>query len=661
MQASNVEKVDFSERKLKLLAAYEKILNSDVLFSGGIASDIEKDHILERRDSLKEHRYTVAICGQIKSGKSTLLNALLFGEPVLPADHTPHTAKITCIRHGDPSYEVTFYTKEEFDELYHSTDEVFQENFRNDVDASLNAGLIKDDLVGSVPHKGSNLNDLFKYVAKNGTYTPFVKEVAIFHPSKWLLDADFVDTPGTNDSNPVRDRVTKEWIHRADAVVYCTYSGRLFDQNDCDFIDNFLFGVPSKQRLFAATKIDIIDKSNRNALDAYLQKVVDCEMNRVRNLIDSVDSIYPVCQLASLIRAMEEKSVPLPDDIAHAADDLDENGFLEDKEDGIESLRKGINLRLLQNRGLLILRSHSTFLVGLFQRRVRHIQSLIQNAQQKAESLKCDIEELHHRHEAIRKSKEAMNVVNMEFESTLEILLSEQHLNFHLALNGIAERLSKAVNVELNSCEKCSDLKSSTWKVADTLSSVFLPEFKKTSMQFSKDIAKDVKCKLDYYNDRIPEEISFVCTMLECQVQHAFNDCAEDVHAGIEDKFSLEEMEKVFDECIYTLKGLLYWRKEDQLEQFKKNIAINIKKWALDYAKELADKVNNECRNQNQKLVSRLEEKVKLILEEEQDSLNELIEGKVNREKRRDELLQKIDNLKNEENNIIRFEKELNL
>jgi GTP-binding protein EngB required for normal cell division len=50
-------------------------------------------------ERIREGRFYVAVVGQFKRGKSTLINALV-GDPVLPAGVVPVTAVITVVRHG---------------------------------------------------------------------------------------------------------------------------------------------------------------------------------------------------------------------------------------------------------------------------------------------------------------------------------------------------------------------------------------------------------------------------------------------------------------------------------------------------------------------------------------------------------------------------------
>ena len=68
---------------------------------------------------LHDEKFTIAVCGVVKAGKSTFLNSLLFGRDILPAFDTPMTAKLTFIEYTDKANyaTITFYSKEEWAQL----------------------------------------------------------------------------------------------------------------------------------------------------------------------------------------------------------------------------------------------------------------------------------------------------------------------------------------------------------------------------------------------------------------------------------------------------------------------------------------------------------------------------------------------------------------
>ena len=61
----------------------------------------------------------IGIVGRVKSGKSSLLNALLFkGQSILPKAATPMTAALTTLSYGEThSAEVEFFSQADFEDI----------------------------------------------------------------------------------------------------------------------------------------------------------------------------------------------------------------------------------------------------------------------------------------------------------------------------------------------------------------------------------------------------------------------------------------------------------------------------------------------------------------------------------------------------------------
>ena len=107
----------YNEQKESLLTVYGMLEEKKSNF---IDFNLKKE-IQQKKKSLSKDQFILAVAGQMKSGKSTLLNALIFGDDILPADDTELTAKITFILYDDkPSFEAVLYTEKEFDDLRNS-------------------------------------------------------------------------------------------------------------------------------------------------------------------------------------------------------------------------------------------------------------------------------------------------------------------------------------------------------------------------------------------------------------------------------------------------------------------------------------------------------------------------------------------------------------
>ena len=77
----------------------------------------------ELSDRLKQGHFRLAVVGQFKRGKSSLLNALL-GEPLLPTGILPLTAIPTALRYGDRRCVCITMLDGQRDECSGSTDEI---------------------------------------------------------------------------------------------------------------------------------------------------------------------------------------------------------------------------------------------------------------------------------------------------------------------------------------------------------------------------------------------------------------------------------------------------------------------------------------------------------------------------------------------------------
>ena len=133
----------------------------------------------------------IGVIGQVKAGKSTFLNTLLFdGKEVLPKAPTPKTATLTKMEYSDKNIiQIEYYSKEEWevleenacvdleDEIYTSAREIIEMVRRNGVDPVPYLEKGKDILeYESYDALVSGLNN---YVGEDGKYTPIVKAVTL--------------------------------------------------------------------------------------------------------------------------------------------------------------------------------------------------------------------------------------------------------------------------------------------------------------------------------------------------------------------------------------------------------------------------------------------------------------------------------------------------
>lgn len=71
----------------------------------------------EIRKKISEDVLTIGVIGQMKCGKSTVLNSIVFNDDILPSATTPMTAALSVITYGEKKkLKVEFYTKDEWEE-----------------------------------------------------------------------------------------------------------------------------------------------------------------------------------------------------------------------------------------------------------------------------------------------------------------------------------------------------------------------------------------------------------------------------------------------------------------------------------------------------------------------------------------------------------------
>ncbi|EJL6794240.1 dynamin family protein [Vibrio alginolyticus] len=226
----------------------------------------------------KENRILrIGIVGQIKRGKSSFLNSLLFdGESVLPKAATPMTAALTRISYAqEPSAKIEFYSKNEWNKVLEQALRVEQEekhyqdliaDFQASQSSSISRRGVRPPLKPNHPEeskacfelyqmvKRSGLNvdnyldqvqvidevssnevlisDLTPYVGADGKFTPIVKSSSLALNLPGLRDIEVVDTPGLNDPIVSRGRRTQEFLGQCDVIFLLSYCGQFLDSQD---------------------------------------------------------------------------------------------------------------------------------------------------------------------------------------------------------------------------------------------------------------------------------------------------------------------------------------------------------------------------------------------------------------------------------------------
>lgn len=359
----------YRQEKDRFLSAYAGIADKTHWFPlPGFPSPLE---LLEKRARLEQDEFTICVAGQLKAGKSTLLNALLFKDDVLPAFPTAMTAAITRIEHasrsptGQAGFQAAYYTEEEWPRLkekYRASEAI--ESFEADVEKARLAGVNEWELFGRAPQFHAGFDHLNEYVASmdnGGRYTPYVREAILYYDHPALHDLTIVDTPGTNDPNVVREAIATAYLSKADAVLFASYSGRVLDQNDLSLLTRYMGHMDAARVIFVITKVDV-PFGSRQELDGYINS--DLRKNDVLRPYLERGHVVPVCAEGALLGNMAaEGKLDAKGDIKLRR--YQKLGFANTEAAGIESLRKLLTTVLFQRKEETVLGSHRATLHSL--------------------------------------------------------------------------------------------------------------------------------------------------------------------------------------------------------------------------------------------------------------------------------------------------------
>lgn len=237
------EFIDKADKCLEKFSGYEEYAPINALKS------IREHFDVKIQDFYRSDRkLNIGIIGQVKAGKSTFLNTLLFGgKSVLPTARTPKTAALTKIEYSENNRIcVEYYTVDEWKILedYANTDiednehTVARETMKMVADSGVNPYEYLEKGMEDIPFPSFDalMGQLNEYVGENGRFTPMVKNVTLYMDKPELAEISVVDTPGMNDAIASRTDRTREFIEKCDVVFFLSRGSQFLDTNDIKLI-----------------------------------------------------------------------------------------------------------------------------------------------------------------------------------------------------------------------------------------------------------------------------------------------------------------------------------------------------------------------------------------------------------------------------------------
>lgn len=236
-----------------------------------------------------EQTLNIGIMGQVKAGKSTFLNTLLFdGRPILPEAATPKTANLTRIGYGEQhSLQVEYYSQQEWQQI--------EEQAR--LAAGSDSQKVAQELLGMSAEKltdftahwqkvarlenhtevihASDISELQgllnQFTGNDGQFTALVKSTVLTLPDEALKGFEVVDTPGMNDPVQSRSQKTRDYMANCDVVFFLSRCSQFLDDADIRLLGEQLPGKGVKRLVLVAGQYDSVildDGYDRDSLAA---------------------------------------------------------------------------------------------------------------------------------------------------------------------------------------------------------------------------------------------------------------------------------------------------------------------------------------------------------------------------------------------------------
>ena len=321
------------------LATLESIIDKHDGFVTEEAGRIRLDLNVTSVDKLREHLaaldenqrlLSIGIIGRVKAGKSSLLNAILFGgQDILPKAATPMTASLAIVTYGEQfAAAVEYFSSQDIvqieaehrsysDALARRIGEIRSEEAEkaaskggaakpqssieemavrranrelkehswassfDQYERMKKSGKLSEMKTRQGLEERITANDLealkgqlSRYVGSDGDLMPFTKSIRMELPMESLRNIQVVDTPGVNDPVISREQRTQEFLKKCDVVLIVSPAGQLLTREDTDLMDRVTSREGVREMYIVAAQSDtqlhgdVLDRSQGNLPEA---------------------------------------------------------------------------------------------------------------------------------------------------------------------------------------------------------------------------------------------------------------------------------------------------------------------------------------------------------------------------------------------------------
>ena len=225
---------------------------------------ITDKEIDQLRNVLDSQNLVIGVVGRMKAGKSSLVNAAIFADEILPAGSEPVTVTLTQISFAEKNeVEIKLLTAEDIADLkkkaaYEGNDPLMSKQSKN---AKQTLDSFPKDYENLISDKNCikvDLSDLKEFVSARGKYSGLAKQVSIGINNDCLKGITIIDTPGFNDPISSRGETTCKCLAGCNVILF-VHNEDGYDQSDEDFLKNQIEYAGISDLIDVFNKIDILD------------------------------------------------------------------------------------------------------------------------------------------------------------------------------------------------------------------------------------------------------------------------------------------------------------------------------------------------------------------------------------------------------------------
>ena len=276
---------DQDEVGASLAAVQQQIVNCGRSLAG-LVEPAGQVLIREAINRLGQQVFRIAVVGQIKSGKSSFINAFARQPRLLPTDVTPWTTTVTHLHFGErkPGSNAAwfqFFSTEEWRDLANGDRRIRELTRRLDpgfepdllhrhVEAMKQRAVMRlgagfAELLGSA-HSFESFNTelLARYVCSGdfagnsplGQFADITKQADLyFDEGPFAFPVTLTDTPGTNDPFLIRDEITRRSLESADLYIVVLTARQPLAEADVNLM-RLMHGLNSERIIVFVNRVD---------------------------------------------------------------------------------------------------------------------------------------------------------------------------------------------------------------------------------------------------------------------------------------------------------------------------------------------------------------------------------------------------------------------